>query len=714
MAVTGNKIDLILGLKLNEFMNANNRAWAEFSKTKGKIEGKPIRIKGTGAKELLTQIGKIYAAYMLVTRLVPNLIKLSDIQEKAENRLVTALKNAGAATKENIDKQMAFASWIQEVTTVGDEQALMLQSMALNMQAPIERTQEATKNAIALAKAFNLDLNVAMRASVSALGDNYTMLTRYIPALRLAGSEAEKAAIYQKTVTDGWITATEELKTNAGEIEDFGNTIGDLKEDLGDFIKTALIPLIRIIEPVVGGFTELEKSSQSAILATTLFIAVGVKVPAMLAAVRTGIMALNASLGPAGWLILGISAAATAWGAYSLAAEDASKANEKFKKSTSNVKSFLDAMSDHLKDLGGKTEAQSLRILDKLYVRLAWAQRKGSKILIAGFEKQIEKVQKHIKHLKRIAGDTSIDPLTDIYTPEDVQMVKQNQGEITAGTQDFYLDLQEIRTGFYDLGNEQLEDEYSRRNQHLADYMANVEFTLGKESKLYRDLMILKWALDLNYNKQKMALEGRAVKEIAFLGAEMMATFQSQSQGLFEIGKALAVANLLITKGEAIARAFKDYPFPLDIAIAAIQGALVAGQIANVQSVKFQPKGKAAGGLITDHDLVDGAFLPQGEDGYIPVQSGEMVINRRATRQFMPILEEINNSGKKGFAEGGIVSSGDLGGSGDNSALLYAMIQDAIIQGFNKSNLRISGQFTARGRDLQAAIDKNTELKETL
>ena len=48
MAVTGNKIDLILGLKLNEFMNANNRAWAEFSKTKGKIEGKQIRIKGTG------------------------------------------------------------------------------------------------------------------------------------------------------------------------------------------------------------------------------------------------------------------------------------------------------------------------------------------------------------------------------------------------------------------------------------------------------------------------------------------------------------------------------------------------------------------------------------------------------------------------------------------------------------------------------------------
>jgi len=57
MAVSGSKIDLILGLKLNEFFQANDKAWAKFSKTKGKIEGKPIRLKATGGKELLLQMG---------------------------------------------------------------------------------------------------------------------------------------------------------------------------------------------------------------------------------------------------------------------------------------------------------------------------------------------------------------------------------------------------------------------------------------------------------------------------------------------------------------------------------------------------------------------------------------------------------------------------------------------------------------------------------
>ena len=52
MALTGNKIDLILGLKLNEFFAANKQAAATYYKTKGQIENKPIRMKETGTAGL--------------------------------------------------------------------------------------------------------------------------------------------------------------------------------------------------------------------------------------------------------------------------------------------------------------------------------------------------------------------------------------------------------------------------------------------------------------------------------------------------------------------------------------------------------------------------------------------------------------------------------------------------------------------------------------
>jgi len=225
------------------------------AKETGKVGSEAEKTGEKGTKsfaKMATGIGATLVALKGLTSQMKASISASNTQEKAEKRLEIALRNSGDATKATFEAQKEFAAAIQKSTTVGDEQAMMLQAMALTMGATSENVGDVTKNAIALSKAFDIDMNTALRSSISALDENYSMLTRYIPALREANSESEKTAVYQKAVADGWKIATGELKTGYGALEDFSNTIGDLQEDLGDLIKVAILPLMQELKNFVG------------------------------------------------------------------------------------------------------------------------------------------------------------------------------------------------------------------------------------------------------------------------------------------------------------------------------------------------------------------------------------------------------------------------------------------------------------------------------
>jgi len=62
--------------------------------------------------------------------------------------------------------------------------------------------EEATKGAIGLSKSLGIGTNAAMKALALSTQGNYQMLERYIPALRGANTESEKAAILSKAMTN--------------------------------------------------------------------------------------------------------------------------------------------------------------------------------------------------------------------------------------------------------------------------------------------------------------------------------------------------------------------------------------------------------------------------------------------------------------------------------------------------------------------------------
>lgn len=202
----------------------------------------------------LNTLNTLANAYVAVSQAISQVeqatavyINKSNEQEKAEKHLQIALQQTGDDTVETFTHFKNFAAEIQKLTVVGDELIMPVMRLGLNMGILTEDLEEATKGAIGLSKGFNLDLTMAMKMHTLATQGDFNMLQRYIPALRQAETEAEKMAIVKKAEADGWAVATEEVKTGFGILEDYSNTIGDLQEKIGDFLKMGLTPLVEYL-----------------------------------------------------------------------------------------------------------------------------------------------------------------------------------------------------------------------------------------------------------------------------------------------------------------------------------------------------------------------------------------------------------------------------------------------------------------------------------
>jgi KaiC/GvpD/RAD55 family RecA-like ATPase len=168
---------------------------------------------------------------------------------KAQEQAVAKLSAVvGGSTK----KYETFASSIQGMTTVGDEAVLELQALGIQMGITNSQLEDATKGAIGLSKGFGIDLNTSMKLVANAAMGNYAALTRYIPELKTATTEAEKNRIVNEAMAKGFDIATAQAKTTTGQLEQMNNLMGDVQEEFGKVI-------LEITGPFITAFNDLLK-----------------------------------------------------------------------------------------------------------------------------------------------------------------------------------------------------------------------------------------------------------------------------------------------------------------------------------------------------------------------------------------------------------------------------------------------------------------------
>jgi len=162
-------------------------------------------------------------------------------QEDAQFLLASALKISGEWTQKLEDRFLSFAASIQQATIYGDEEVLALMQLQKSLGVTADKLELAAKQAIGLATATGRDINsMSMYIALAQQGE-FTMLRRYIPALRSTTDETEQLRIITEFAAAGFKLAEERAKTASGGLKQMWNALGDVAEVIGG----ALLPAIK-------------------------------------------------------------------------------------------------------------------------------------------------------------------------------------------------------------------------------------------------------------------------------------------------------------------------------------------------------------------------------------------------------------------------------------------------------------------------------------
>lgn len=185
------------------------------------------------------------------------------------------------------------------------------------------------------------------------------------------------------------------------------------------------------------------------------------------------------------------------------------------------------------------------------------------------------------------------------------------------------------------------ERQIQRHQNNITNYMQLAELERGAE----RDALIQAAKDEQEVMKQKEKSEDEARKKKEKLEKEQkVAEFKAKKTNLAnQLLQGLANTALGVTQ------ALAQTP-PASYVMAALTGAMGAIQtgIISAQMGKL----KMANGGLLDGPLHSQGGIPVGNTG-VEVEGGEYVVNRRSTAEYLPLLEAINERGRRRYADGG-------------------------------------------------------------
>lgn len=243
-----------------------------------------------------------------VSAICSDLSKAYAVQEEAETKLETVMRQRMASTDEAIQGIKDYCSEQQKLGVIGDEVQLAgAQQVAtfLKSETALRTLIPAMNNLVAQQKGLNATsgdavnignlLGKAMMGQTSALGRVGISFTEAEAAAVKYGSEEERAAALAKIITNNVGEMNTKLaQTPSGQMKQIENDLGDIKENLGGIIQglmpaiTGFNQLVMIgtsISKLVSGFTAVSASVNK--LTTSIRMATGATKALRIALVST-------------------------------------------------------------------------------------------------------------------------------------------------------------------------------------------------------------------------------------------------------------------------------------------------------------------------------------------------------------------------------------------------------------------------------------------
>jgi chromosome segregation ATPase len=239
--------------EINIVLRAKNAMQAELSKA-----GESLKKFGDSAM----RIGKLFAgAFLAAGTAVAGFAVKAIRSMKDQEEATTALRSAFRAFGDNVDENVAmvqkFSNAMQRQVGISNE-ALEMRAAELRQLGVLpQHLEAAVKATVALGRA-GMSEAAATRAVAAAREGDFSQLTRYIPQLRTATDEAEKAAIVNDFLSRKYREAEDQTATLAGKYAVMKEEMADAWKEAGQAIAQSEI-LQKVMDKVTAAVQRLSE-----------------------------------------------------------------------------------------------------------------------------------------------------------------------------------------------------------------------------------------------------------------------------------------------------------------------------------------------------------------------------------------------------------------------------------------------------------------------
>lgn len=231
--------------KLNKFEKESKSSLSKFSKFSSAI---------TGVEAAISIVNKAFSS---ATAAISSTINATLKQEKAEILLQTAAENNPYLSSKNVKALKEYASQLQSISTVGDEELLPFMAQL----AAAGRTQAEIQNIMSAALDVSASGAMSLDSAVKNLNKTYSGLSgelgETVPQIKQLTEEQLKSGEAVKIVAEQYKGMSKETADSVGFMEKFKNSAGDLLERVGEIF----VPAARII---VGAFSKIIEAANNA------------------------------------------------------------------------------------------------------------------------------------------------------------------------------------------------------------------------------------------------------------------------------------------------------------------------------------------------------------------------------------------------------------------------------------------------------------------
>ncbi len=241
----------------------SKEAESGIDKVKGKLDSFSKTLGKTKTANLVTSVvglGKVFTAVTAGIKKAASAIKdLNDtalVQIKAEKQLESASRNNPFLNAQNVKQLKNFASELQNIGTIGDEELLPLMAQL----AAAGRTQAEIQDIMSAALDVSASGAMSMESAVRNLNKTFSGLSgelgESIPQIKSLTKEQLQNGEAVKIIADQYKGMAAETARATGSGQQLANAIGDLKEQLGMGFTAIIAPIQRLFTNLITKVTQ--------------------------------------------------------------------------------------------------------------------------------------------------------------------------------------------------------------------------------------------------------------------------------------------------------------------------------------------------------------------------------------------------------------------------------------------------------------------------